>query len=450
MGGIITKNCFSLLKDVKKIGFLGFGKSNKALFSFLKERFVFSTVIRDEREEISDAPKDALLLFGKRCFDYAGEDIIFLSPSTRRERPCVLSLAKRGAILSSDAELFFSEAPKNVLAVTGSDGKSTTVAMSQGILAKSGKKCFACGNFGLPLTPLLENEDAFFIAELSSFMLRYLCPRTRRALITNVTPNHLNWHKDFEEYVAAKEEILKNTDECVLPFDDQITKNMSKKHGTFALFSTELGFDDLKQKGQAELYYTTEGGVIFRNGVPLMSLSEIKIPGLHNVKNTLAALALTDGFADVAAARHAISAFGGLEHRCKLVANRSGVSYYDSSIDSTPTRTAATLELFSSPVTVILGGKDKGVGYEPLKPALYKHAGAVILCGENAERLGEFLKDTGLSCPIFYADDYIEAVSIAANIGYDTVLSPAATSYDRFLNFEQRGLAFAHAVKELL
>lgn len=448
-GSVFTKRISDLLQDVKKVGFLGFGKSNRALHDYLSRHFKLDFVIRDERSVLKDAPSSCALLLGERCFEPASEDIVFLSPSVRRERAKISKLCACGASLSSDAELFFKTEPENVIAVTGSDGKSTTSSLAASMLSASGIKARAVGNFGVPMTPLSEDKDTFFVAELSSFMLRYMKPSSRRALITNVTPNHLNWHASFEEYAKTKLNVLANTDEAVMNFDCYISRSALSPTHPYAVFSAEIPFSELKSSVSSEVYFTLEDGFLSRNGIPLLSCGEIAPVGLHNVKNALAALALTDGIADTDAAVGALRSFRALAHRCELVGEHCGLKYYDSSIDSTPERTRVTLGAFDRPVTVILGGRDKGLSYEPLLDALRGGAAAAVIFGENRDALYEFLTRGSLPCPVFLAEDMDEAVDAASGLGHDVLLSPGATSYDRYSNFEEKGHDFARAVKNL-
>lgn len=446
----MTKAVTDFLKDVKKIGFLGFGKSNRAIFDFLSENLKFDAVIRDERKSLSiDFGQKVTLLLGEKCFAPADEDIIFLSPSVRRERECVMRLAARGARLCSDAELFFASAPKNVYAVTGSDGKSTTAALIKEAFSSDGKPAFACGNFGLPMAPLSVEESAYFVTELSSFMLRYQKPHSARAVITNITPNHLNWHRDLEEYIAAKENVLPDAAERVFSYDCPISRRFLQRYEAYGVFSARESFAKLKALCPAEVYCTLEGGMLMKNGKTVMRADELKIIGTHNIKNALAALCMTNGVCTEESAVHALMSFGGLAHRCRLIFDSGSIKYYDSSIDSTPERTRATLECFDRPVTVILGGRDKGLSYAPLADALAKHAAAIILCGENEEKLRDFLLKSKIKAPVSTAADYRAAILTAQRLGHDTVLTPAATSYDRFPNFEERGKSFLLEIKNI-
>lgn len=405
--------------------------------------------MRDERKDLPFALEGATLLLGDKCFNTPVEDVIFISPSVRRERECVKKLLSRGAIPCSDIELFFSKKPENVFAVTGSDGKSTTSALIGRILSISGKEAYVCGNFGLPASPLSEKKDAYFVAELSSFMLRYAEPQSKRALITNITPNHLNWHESFEEYKESKKNVLKHGQERVFYYDCKASREFLNEFDAYALFSVSTPFCELKKETKAEVYCTFENGFLLRNGEPVIEREKIPLVGIHNVKNALAAICMTSGFCSDADLKDALSSFTGLEHRCKTVYEKDGIRYYDSSIDSSPERTRATLSSFDKPVTVILGGKDKGLDYAPLADALTNRAGAVILCGENAQRLAEFISEQHIPCPLFFANNYIEAVTVAREIGCDTVLSPASTSFDRFSNFEERGRNFLKSITEV-
>lgn len=429
---------------MKTVSFLGFGKSNRAVFEYLRAFSHLSFLIRDEGREISSPPKGVTLLLGEDCFSPRGEDIIFLSPSVRRERREVRALLDGGAVALSDAELFFLTEPESVIAISGSDGKSTTAALVGKMLELSGIKTEVCGNFGIPMTPLAEKRDTFFVAELSSFTLRYLKPRVLRAAITNITPNHLNWHESFEEYTEAKLGIYENANEAIINAEEPRVFGIKP----FAAFSVEKSFKELSGQMRAEVYYTLEDGWIRRNGENYILREEVALFGLHNAKNALCALALTEEKADKDACKTALRTFRGLAHRMELVGEYCGQRFYDSSIDSTPERTRATLSSFSGRAAVILGGRDKGVPYGPLLSALDGKAAAIVLLGENADALFAFFKNAGLEIPIALARDMDEAVYLAKGFGVDVILSPAATSFDRYANFEARGQDFVRAVKE--
>ncbi len=394
-----------------------------------------------------DLPAGCKLLSGSRAFDCFGEDILFISPSVRRERAEVARLIGRVGRVSSDAELFFEMCRTPILAVSGSDGKSTTVKMAEAILAQGGTDALACGNVGLPFVTALGARCECLVTEISSFTLEYTSPPSRRAVITNITENHLDWHGSFRGYVAAKENLLKNTDEAILSPDSETCIPLIQKHKPWGLFSTALGFPELKRRfPAAEKYFTCEGGALSVNGEPLIALSRLSKKEPHNIKNALAATALTYGLFDTGRGIEALSSFSGLSHRMENVATIAGVTYVDSSIDSTPERTRVTLLTMQSELTILLGGRSKGLSYAPLIEPLLKKSGDIIIFGENRREIFEALaKSSELLPRITVAETLAEAVKIAkerARAGDTVLLSPASTSYDAFSDFEERGNKF--------
>jgi len=442
-----VKKCITEhLRRAKRIGFLGFGKTNRALLEYLSPRYSFEAVVRDERSSVN-MPSRSIPLLGDSCYLPFGEDVLFVSPSVRRERKAVRALLSSVGLVTSDTELFFENEPSGVIAITGSDGKSTTSALVGHILNSSGTNATVCGNFGLPLTPLL-GKGGYFVTELSSFMLRYLEPRSTRAAITNITPNHLDWHENINEYEHSKLSILKNATERVINFDSAPVRDAARSH-EFAVFSTDLPLNILQNEILADHYFTYEENIALRDGEPIISRSELPLSGIHNVKNMLLALGLVEGLVDRDRAKAALMSFKGLRHRCELVGEINGIKFYDSSIDSTPDRTRATLSSFSKTVTVILGGRDKNVPYEPLGEVLKHKARAVILLGENSERLKAFIKQKAPDVRVVCVDCMEAAVQVASELGADVVLSLASTSFDRYKSFEERGDDFAAAVRSL-
>ena len=440
-----TKDLPRFLKDAKKIGFLGFGKSNRAVFEFLKERLRFDAVVREERSVPQNLPEGCRLLSGEQFLEFRGEDIIFVSPSVRRERREVARLLGSVGRVSSDAELFFALTDKPVLAVSGSDGKSTTVKMAEAILG--GEGALACGNVGLPFVKALCASEKQLVTELSSFTLEYTVPPSRRAVITNITENHLDWHGSFEAYTAAKENLLKHTDEAILSPDTETCVPLIFKYRPWGIFSSRESFSELRRKYPfSDSFFTLEGELLSKNGEALISVSKLSKKEPHNIQNALAAIALTCGLFNTGRGIEALSSFSGLSHRMEAVAVISGVSYVDSSIDSTPKRTAVTLLSMPRAVTVLLGGRGKGLSYEPLAKPLLAKTGDIIIFGENRGEIYEALaKYSLLRRRIALAETLAEAVKIAkerARAGDTVLLSPASTSYDAFSDFEERGNKF--------
>ena len=407
--------------------------------------------MREERKVSGELPFECELLSGENCFSPRGEDIIFVSPSVRRKRSEVARLLGSIGRVSSDAELFFELCRRPVLAVSGSDGKSTTVKMAEAILMQVNTNALACGNVGLPFIKGLCSSAECFVTELSSFTLEYLRPPSRRAVITNITENHLDWHGSYERYVAAKENLLKNTDEAILSPDTEACIPLIRKYKPWGIFSDRQGFRELMRSyPYAETLFTLDDGYLSKNGKPLIALSKLSRKEPHNVKNALAAIALTYGLFNTGGGIEALSRFSGLSHRMETVAVTGGVTYVDSSIDSTPERTRATLLAMPRQVTVLLGGRGKGLSYEPLIEPLLAKSGDIIIFGENRAEIYEaLLKSPPLLTRILLAETLAEAVSIAksrARSGDTVLLSPASTSYDAFSDFEERGNKFKEYV----
>ena len=444
-------------KLIRTVGFIGLGKSNIGVLKYLKKHYAnLEFTLRSSSHVDIDCAIFKSCHFGKDSFKDITEDILFLSPSVRRDIPELVRAARTGVILSSDTELFFSRAETDVYAVTGSDGKSTTTYLSACLLKSSYKDVFPCGNIGEAMTPHLDDaQDSAEVAELSSFQLSYMKPKTRRAVITNVTKNHLNWHSSFEEYADAKKNILFRAHERIINFDCPLSQKLAEDFNIFAVFSRTLSEDDLRRKIHAELYVTLSDGIIKASGEPILDVRKIRVGGDYNVLNFMAAIAMSYGRCAKDDVVRLAESFGGLKHRCELVAEKNGVKYYDSSIDSSPKRCAATLGSFDGRVTVIIGGKSKGLDFSELLPVLSKKAKRIILTGECAYEIKEILDSNtsfaSLGIPYDLIEDFGEAVkySVVTARPYDSViLSPAATSYDRFKNFEERGDHFAKLIKE--
>ena len=411
------------------------------------------------------------------------EDIIFRSPGIRPDVPQLRDAVARGAILTSEMELFFERTPTPVFAITGSDGKTTTTNLTYQLLKTQFERDFPArrvyigGNCGTPLLPRVGamTADDIAVAELSSFQLFTVKKSPTRAVITNITPNHLNWHPDMAEYIAAKcniythegcthltlnadlavtaslsEQVLQST---ALP----ITLFSSTKHSFEEIFPVHragctaiFGRDD--GDGRGEILYYSDG----KTETPVLPVSRIRLPGRHNVENYMAAISLTWGTVDRETIDAVASTFPGVEHRLELTRVVRGVTYYNSSIDSSPTRTAAALSALSKKPIVICGGYDKHLPFAPLADALCARAKAVVLTGATAQKILDAL----LACPAYDADklpvrlvpDFDGAVMAAhgmAQEGDIVLLSPACASFDAFPNFEVRGNHFKQLVNGL-
>ena len=444
-------------KDVKKIGFFGFGISNRKIAELLiSETAPFKFTYRSSRVE-KDIPTR---LFGSRCrigeaaYTDITEDVIFLSPSVRRPESFMLEAKRAGCRLLSDAELFFLTKPKGVIAITGSDGKSTVTYLTAR-LTEASLGAVPSGNFGLPLTTLIGNKKSRgAVVELSSFQLQYMAPHTDRALITNITENHLNWHSSLEEYIEAKKNIFKNSKKRAITLDGEMCEAIAKELMPEIIISDLYTARQIAKLYAPELILTLENGYINVNGTPYISLDDIRLKETYNVKNFMSAIAMSWGLTDRDSVLALARDFHGLPHRKELVAERGGISFINSSIDSTPTRTAKTLSTLDTPAIVIIGGASKGLSYEPLIAALKEHARAIVLTGASAPTLYQLLSEIENFEPSIYLEaDFYRAVELSVRIAKPTdtvILSPAHTSYDCFENFEARGNCFKEIIKNII
>ncbi len=447
----------------RRVAVLGMGISNRPLLRLLLTAGARLTVCdRQPREKLDAglcaelALRGAELKCGENYLDGLDQEIIFRSPGIMSSHPALADAAARGCRITSEMELFFDTCPCPIIGITGSDGKSTTTTLIYEMLKKEGKRVRLGGNIGRPLlsdVPQIHPDD-YAVAELSSFQLMSMKKSPAVGVITNITPNHLDKHKDMQEYVDAKENIWrwqKPGDRIVLNLDNPITEEMIARAGERAVpFSRSRDIDR---------------GVVIRDGVitlcgdtprPLIPVADILLPGLHNVENYMAAAAAVAPVVSPESMRSVAKEFAGVPHRLELVRVLDGVKYYNSSIDSSPTRTAAALSCFDQKVIVLAGGADKGIPLEPLGELFNQKAKACILVGKTAETIRAAVE----SCPgyraeelsVFVLQNMEEAVEKAHAIavsGDIVILSPGCTSFDLYHNFEERGERFRSAVRAL-
>lgn len=417
------------------VGFFGFGRSNASLLSSLPLEKCKITV-RSDAPISCDLPKEAKVLTGEDATADIDEDILFFSPSVRRDRPPFSVAKEGGCIFSSDAELFFENNERPLFSVTGSDGKSSTAALCEMLLTEGGRSALSVGNMGEAMFEKLAIPCDMYVAELSSFMLTYSSPISKRACLTSLSPNHLDWHKSYEEYKKTKINLLKNAEEFVVS-----SKNSDIK-GAFGIVSMDKSYADLRQTYSAELYLTSEDGYIKRNGERLIEIERIRRREGYNLQNFMMALAMTDGYVGTDNIYRVAGEFSGLKHRCEKFLSRDAVDYYDSSIDTSPARTVATLRALNKRVVIILGGRDKGLDYSEMLPELKKYVTEAVITGENREKIYQQISKT-VDCHI--KADFSSAVKLGIDLskrGGALLLSPAAASYDNFKDYAHRGDEF--------
>ena len=445
----------------KTVAVIGIGVSNRPLIELLLDRDVAVTACDKKSREALGAVGDELeahgcrLKLGEGYLSGLTEDVIFRTPGMRPDLPQLTEAVQRGSVLTSEMEVFFNVCPCPKIAVTGSDGKTTTTTIIAELLKRAGKTVHLGGNIGHPLlaeTGTMKPEDVA-VLELSSFQLMTMARSPHIAVITNLAPNHLDVHKDFQEYINAKENIFTHQtgqDIAVFNADNPYTaEEASRAPGRARLFSRKKELaDGVFLRGEAIIarYAGAERQV--------MTTSDIKLPGVHNIENYLAAIAAVDGLVPDETIRDFAREFGGVEHRIELVRTRNGVRWYNDSIASSPSRTIAGLNSFPGKVILIAGGKDKGIPYDALGPVVNDHVKLLLLCGATAGVIRRAVEqsDNYDGLEILDVADYHEAVSIAdrrAREGDVVILSPASTSFDRFANFMERGKVFKEIVNQL-
>ena len=443
----------------KRITVIGIGISNRPLIRYLAEHSAQVTACdRKTEEQLADvmqelSPLGVTFSLGDTYLDALDADVIFKTPGMRFDHPALLAAQENGAEITSEMEVFFDVCPCRIIAVTGSDGKTTTTTLIHRMLSAEGFTCHLGGNIGTPLlTRAQEMKDTdFAVLELSSFQLHTMKKSPDVAVVTNISPNHLDMHKDYQEYIDAKKNILlyqKPEQLAILNKDNAVTAALAEDaRARRLMFSRRTDAD-----------VCLNDGCITMHGEKILNISEIKIPGMHNVENYMAAIAATAAWVSPETVRKVAREFGGVEHRIELVRTINGVRYYNSSIDSSPNRTINTLKVFSEPVVLIAGGKDKGIPYDDIGPAILEKVKALILIGATADAISRAVEQAAkqagaaLTIPIRRENDYPSAVHSAhelAQPGDVVLLSNASTSFDMFQNFEQRGNLFKELVHKL-
>ena len=439
----------------KRIAVLGLGVSNQPLVRLLLSHGLDVTACDKTAspEKLALGTLGAKLRLGEDYLEDRDADIIFRTPGMRPDLPQLEKAIANGAVLTSEMEAFFEVCPCRIIAVTGSDGKTTTTTLISELLKAAGKKVWVGGNIG---TPLLDRaaemtEEDIAVLELSSFQLMTMQHSPEIAVVTNLAPNHLDMHKDMAEYVDAKKNLfLHQNGKCklVLNADNDITRSFAPEaKGSVQFFS--------RKEQQPDGLWADEQA-IYRDEQPLLLRDEILIPGVHNVENYMAAICAVEGLVPDSVIRQVAMTFGGVEHRIELVREKDGVRYYNDSIASSPSRTIAGLRSFDRKVILIAGGYDKNIPYDVLGPEIVEHCKRLVLTGATAPKIRAAVEmAVGYDANVLITEEYddfyaaIRAAADAAEAGDVVILSPASASFDRFKNFMERGEAFKRAVMQL-
>lgn len=464
----------------KKVAIIGLGVSNLPLLDYFADKGAHVTVF--DKRQIDDIDKSILDKITSHCIKFSfgehnlinlvGFDIIFRSPTCRPDTPELKAESLRGAIVTSEIEMVVELCPGKVIGVTGSDGKTTTTSLIYEIIKEKGYDCYLGGNIGIPLFTKIKDmtPETIVVLELSSFQLMDMqtCPEI--SVVTNVSPNHLDIHKSYEEYIECKKNIFKEQSEkglVVLNFDNNVTRYFaSEANGKVIFFSSKNKLDN---------------GIIYDNGVikscidgvrrHIITIDDaISIYGIHNYENICAAVAATSSLVEPAIQSRAIAKFKGVEHRLEYVKTINGVRWYNDSIGTSPTRTIAGLNSFDGKrVVLIAGGYDKNLDYQPIGKPIVEKTSALILIGNTADKIEKAVKDElekqndnyinsnanlaklfkPKTLPIYRCNTLEECVDTANQLAKDgevVLFSPASASFDMYKNFAERGEKFKELV----
>lgn len=458
-------DCTQFWKHIssKKIAILGIGISNTPLIlDFLKKGARVFACDRRNREQIGELADrleaaGAELRLGEGYLRNLEVDIIFRTPGMSFYLPELEQARKRGIAVTSEMEVFFDLCPATIFAVTGSDGKTTTTSLIAAMLKAQGKTVHVGGNIGKPLLPEIDSisPDDFVVVELSSFQLISMRKSPDVAVVTNVAPNHLDMHRDMDEYVQAKKNILLHQNafsRTVLNLDNEITASFCKDvRGQLLTFSMEKRVNNGAWLDDDGILHMAYRGI----DAPVLDRKEIRLLGDHNVDNYLAAISAVWGYVSVDSIKKVAREFTAVEHRLEFVRELDGVKYYNDSIASSPTRTIACLKAFDAPILLLAGGYDKHIPFEPMVPYVLEKVRVITLSGPTADAIEKAIrsdKNYHGSPEIIRVKDIREGLNILrqkAHKGDIVALSPACASFDAFPNFAKRGEFFKKAVEEL-
>ncbi len=453
-------NEFKTFIKGKKVAVVGIGVSNIPLINFLYKLGANVTAFDMKNEsELGEVAQDFKkkgieLILGEGYLNkLTGFEVVFKTPSMRIDSEALVKAKSEGAYITSEMEEFVRYCKGKIYAVTGSDGKTTTTTIISKLLMEEGYKTWVGGNIGTPLFAQIEeiNEKDMVVLELSSFQLMTMNLPIDVAVCTNLAPNHLDMHKDMQEYIDAKKNIYlyqEKDDVLVLNIENDITNSFKKEaKGEVREFSS-------KKKVENGAYY--EDGILYLDGKEVCKKDDMVIKGMHNVENYLAAFAATKDDVSIKSMKKVVETFAGVEHRCELVRELDGVKYYNDSIASSPTRTLAGLRAFDKKVIIIVGGYDKHIPFEPLAYEGYPYIKELIVMGATKDKIkaafDKLEKEKGIKVNMHFVNNMEEAVKKAKELAKEgdvVTLSPACASFDMFKNFAVRGNVFKKIVKEL-
>lgn len=445
----------------KKTAVIGIGVSNTIVTRFLissgAEVTAFDKKTKEQLGESYDVLNDLGCRFslGENYLANlaCGFDYVFRTPGMRFDIPEIVEAKKNGAQITSEMELLFELCPCKIFGVTGSDGKTTTTSLINLMLKESGYKTWLGGNIGTPLLDKVKemNENDMVVVEMSSFQLQTFKQSPNISVITNLSPNHLDYHKNMEEYIDAKKNIFRfqqKDERLILNFDNEITKRLALEANSNVTFFSRLNkLDKGVFADNDSIFIKTENDV-----TEIMKISDIKLPGIHNIENYLAAIAATYEYVNVKNIKIIANTFTGVEHRIEFVRELQGVKFYNDSIASSPSRTRAGLNSFNQKVILIAGGYDKKIPFDELGKDIAQRVKSLYLIGITADKIEAAVRVVDKNFPIIKCISLEETVNLAfSNASHDDIIimSPACASFDMYKNFEERGNAFKRIVNNL-
>ena len=449
----------------RKVAVIGLGVSNIPLLDYLHEKKAEVTVF--DEKTIEEIPKEIVNKITEYSFSFSlgknyleklkGFALIFRAPSCLPTVPELEQEANRGAIVTTEIEMLMEMCPGKIIGVTGSDGKTTTTSLINHILKQAGYSTYLGGNIGIPLFTklnLMRPED-IIVLELSSFQLMGMQVSPNISVITNITPNHLNIHKDYEEYIDAKKNIFKyqnENDTLILNYDNEITRTCEKEaKGKTIFFSSKEKLDN--------------GYIVDENKIKqcedklrkhLLDTNDLFLKGVHNYENVCAAIAATSFLVDMDTIVTAVKSFHPVSDRIEFVRNIDGVDWYNDSASSSPTRTIAGLNAFKEEIVLIAGGYDKNLDYTPIAKPIIDKVKTLVLMGQTSGKIFDVVKQElekeNKTLDIYMCEDINSAIQTAnknAKSGQIVLFSPASASFDMFKNAVERGKIFKKLVNEL-